>query len=86
MASGSEVTIFISFVSGMLTFLSPCILPLFPLYITYITGKSFDDIKKDSTGPGIRKIDCTSFFMFNRFKAFMRFIPVITGVFLIFVR
>ncbi len=45
MSNGSEVSIIMSFVAGILTFLSPCILPLFPSYVTYITGKSFDDIK-----------------------------------------
>lgn len=45
MTSGSEVSIIVSFFAGILTFLSPCVLPLFPSYITYITGKSFEDIK-----------------------------------------
>ena len=45
MNSGNEVSILISFTAGILTFFSPCILPLFPSYITYITGKSFEDIK-----------------------------------------
>jgi len=45
MVSGSEVSILIAFSAGVLTFLSPCILPLFPSYITYITGRSFEDIK-----------------------------------------
>lgn len=45
MFSGSEVSILIAFSAGILSFLSPCILPLFPSYITYITGRSFEDIK-----------------------------------------
>lgn len=45
MISGSEVSILIAFSAGILSFLSPCILPLFPSYITYITGRSFEDIK-----------------------------------------
>ncbi|MBC8473614.1 MAG: cytochrome c biogenesis protein CcdA, partial [Candidatus Omnitrophica bacterium] len=35
MNNGSEVSIIISFIAGILTFLSPCVLPLFPSYITY---------------------------------------------------
>jgi len=31
------------FIAGFLTFLSPCILPLMPLYLSYITGNSYDD-------------------------------------------
>jgi cytochrome c-type biogenesis protein len=45
MVSGSEVPILIAFSAGVLSFLSPCILPLFPSYITYITGRSFEDMK-----------------------------------------
>jgi cytochrome c-type biogenesis protein len=51
MVAGSEVSILIAFSAGVLTFLSPCILPLLPSYITYITGKSFDEIKS-SDRPG----------------------------------
>jgi len=51
----SEVSIIISFVAGILTFLSPCILPLFPSYIVYITGRSFNDIK-DQTSSSIRRV------------------------------
>ncbi|MFH1782943.1 MAG: cytochrome c biogenesis protein CcdA [Candidatus Omnitrophota bacterium] len=45
MGNVNEVSILISFSAGLLTFLSPCILPLLPSYITYITGKSFEDLK-----------------------------------------
>ncbi len=51
----SEVSIVISFVAGILTFLSPCILPLFPSYIAYITGRSFNEIK-DQSSSSIRRI------------------------------
>jgi len=56
MGTESEVSIIISFGAGLLTFLSPCILPLFPSYITYITGKSFEDIKTSGQALNIRKI------------------------------
>ena len=56
MSSGSEVSIIISFAAGVLTFLSPCILPLFPSYITYITGKSFEDIKTLEGASSLRKV------------------------------
>lgn len=34
-----------SFLAGILTFLSPCILPLIPAYISYISGISLEDIR-----------------------------------------
>ena len=36
-----------SFLAGILTFLSPCILPLIPAYISYISGISLEDIRSD---------------------------------------
>ncbi|MBI3413198.1 MAG: cytochrome C biogenesis protein [Candidatus Aenigmarchaeota archaeon] len=41
----AELSIFIAFVAGVLSFLSPCILPLVPAFIAYISGISFDRIK-----------------------------------------
>lgn len=38
-----------AFFAGLLSFLSPCVLPLIPSYITYITGLSFADL--DSQHP-----------------------------------
>ena len=34
-----------AFVAGLLSFLSPCVLPLIPSYVTYITGLSFADLQ-----------------------------------------
>lgn len=36
----------IAFTAGLLSFLSPCVLPLIPSYITFITGLSLDDVGK----------------------------------------
>ena len=37
-------TMFIAFLAGLISFLSPCVLPLIPGYISYISGTSFDNI------------------------------------------
>lgn len=34
-------TIWIAFLAGLLSFVSPCVLPLYPTYISYISGVSF---------------------------------------------
>ncbi|MBI1972354.1 MAG: sulfite exporter TauE/SafE family protein [Candidatus Aenigmarchaeota archaeon] len=41
----AEITIFVAFIAGILSFLSPCILPLVPAFIAYISGVSADQIK-----------------------------------------
>lgn len=49
-----NVTYFVAFVAGLLTFLSPCILPLIPSFIVYITGVSFKDLKSNDLKKGVR--------------------------------
>ena len=39
-----EISGFIAFFAGLLSFISPCVLPLVPSYITYITGVSFKEL------------------------------------------
>lgn len=46
MTSGADVTFWIAFTAGILSFFSPCVLPLIPSYITYITGLSFGQLKE----------------------------------------
>lgn len=42
--SPPSISLFVAFGAGLLSFLSPCVLPLIPSYITFITGLSFDDV------------------------------------------
>lgn len=49
METGSAVSFSAAFLAGLLTFLSPCILPLIPAYISYITGISFDELKEEGS-------------------------------------
>ena len=35
-----EIGIAIAFTAGVLSFLSPCVLPLVPSYLTFVTGMS----------------------------------------------
>ncbi|MDT8419677.1 MAG: cytochrome c biogenesis protein CcdA [Desulfuromonadales bacterium] len=52
MGTGADVTIWIAFSAGVLSFFSPCVLPLIPSYLTYISGLSFGELKK--AHPGVR--------------------------------
>jgi cytochrome c-type biogenesis protein len=46
-----ELSILVAFVGGLFSFLSPCVLPLFPSYLSFITGMSLDQIQS-TTGDG----------------------------------
>lgn len=39
-----NIPILASFVAGILTFISPCVLPLIPAYVTFITGISLEQL------------------------------------------
>ncbi|MCL4462154.1 MAG: cytochrome c biogenesis protein CcdA [Nitrospirae bacterium] len=40
----SSVTLPLSFLAGLVSFVSPCVLPIVPSYISFVTGLSFDDL------------------------------------------
>ncbi|MDF1502141.1 cytochrome c biogenesis protein CcdA [Roseisolibacter sp. H3M3-2] len=42
----SSVGFAVAFTAGLLSFLSPCVLPLIPSYVTFITGLSLDDAQQ----------------------------------------
>lgn len=41
-----SLSILVAFTAGLLSFLSPCVLPLVPSYITFITGMGLDDVSR----------------------------------------
>lgn len=45
------MNLFIAFLGGIITFVSPCILPLIPVYLAYISGVSFQEL----SAPGSKK-------------------------------
>lgn len=50
-----NISIIGAFVAGLLSFLSPCVLPLIPSYITYITGLSFSDLQAEHPSHKVRQ-------------------------------
>ena len=42
----AEVGIAIAFTAGVFSFLSPCVLPLVPSYLTFVTGMSLEDLQE----------------------------------------
>ncbi len=50
----SEITYWIAFTAGILSFASPCVLPLIPSYLTYITGLSFSQLDDEHPDAKVR--------------------------------
>lgn len=46
MAEPASVGIALAFTAGLLSFLSPCVLPLIPSYLTFVTGVGFEDLTR----------------------------------------
>ena len=40
----TDVSVFAAFFAGLISFVSPCVLPLIPAYVSYITGISVSDL------------------------------------------
>lgn len=47
MILGESLGVAVAFSAGLLSFLSPCVLPLFPSYLSFITGMSVDRLAAD---------------------------------------
>ncbi|MBD7944423.1 MULTISPECIES: cytochrome c biogenesis CcdA family protein [Psychrobacillus] len=43
----SDVNLLLAFGAGFLSFISPCTLPLYPAFLSYITGMSLEELKTD---------------------------------------
>lgn len=62
---GSNITIGIAFVAGILSFLSPCVLPLVPGYVSLMSGVSIDRLKEGGSASGARRAVIFSSLAFN---------------------
>jgi cytochrome c-type biogenesis protein len=51
-----HISLFIAFAAGLLSFVSPCVLPLVPSYITYITGLTLEELTTQTERKGVRAI------------------------------
>ncbi|GMR04401.1 MAG: cytochrome c biogenesis protein CcdA [Thermodesulfobacteriota bacterium] len=59
----TEVSIPLAFLGGILSFASPCVLPLVPSYISFVTGISFEDLTSEDSGK-LKKIIIFNSLMF----------------------
>lgn len=50
----SDVNIFVAFAAGIFSFLSPCVLPLIPSYLSFISGVSLEEIREAQPAASVR--------------------------------
>ncbi len=53
-----------AFLAGILSFLSPCVLPLLPSYVSFITGISFEQLTSEKDRKRVRFLTITNSFAF----------------------
>jgi cytochrome c-type biogenesis protein len=53
---GASLGVAVAFSAGLFSFLSPCVLPLFPSYLSFITGMSVGDLSGDLTAAARRRV------------------------------
>lgn len=64
MQSAENVSLFIAFSAGLLSFVSPCVLPVIPSYISYITGLSLEELTSSEGKARAREVAIKNSLMF----------------------
>ncbi|WP_062104980.1 cytochrome c biogenesis CcdA family protein [Bacillus niameyensis] len=58
-----DINLFLAFGAGFLSFISPCCLPLYPAFLSYITGMSVSELKNENAMFRRRSMLHTLFFL-----------------------
>lgn len=56
MSGVHQLNIATAFLAGLVSFISPCVLPLVPSYLSFLTGTSLEDLKAETTGAAKRRV------------------------------
>ena len=59
----TDISVLLAFGAGFLSFISPCTLPLYPAFLSYITGMSYNELKNEKGMLQKRAILHTLFFL-----------------------
>jgi cytochrome c-type biogenesis protein len=51
----TDVNILVAFTAGIFSFLSPCVLPLIPSYLSFISGVSLEEVRAAQVGSRMRR-------------------------------
>jgi cytochrome c-type biogenesis protein len=55
MTSQGSPDVFLAFVAGLLSVLSPCVLPLLPAYLSLVSGLSLDELREGESDAALRR-------------------------------
>src|SRR5574341_493698 len=58
----AEVSLIAAFGAGVLSFVSPCVLPIIPGYLSFISGLTFQELTSQSRGAIIKKVTVNTVF------------------------
>lgn len=80
----TDVNVFLALGAGFMSFISPCCLPLYPAFLSYITGMSVSELKSENGMMQRRSIIHTIFFLvgFSSIFIMMGFATSFIGEFL----
>lgn len=67
----TDLNVFLALGAGFLSFISPCCLPLYPAFLSYITGMSVGEIKEENAMLKRRSMLHTLFFLIGFSAIFM---------------
>lgn len=67
-----SVSLPLAFLAGLVSFLSPCVLPVVPAYVTYVSGLTLDELGQEgATGARRKAVLHSSFFVAGFLLVFM---------------
>jgi cytochrome c-type biogenesis protein len=61
---GPDVTVFAALIAGLVSFLSPCVLPLVPPYLVYLAGTSLERLADKETEAHVRRATVVAAILF----------------------
>lgn len=61
---GSDISVFLAFGAGFFSFVSPCVLPLVPSYLSFITGITYEDLASKGSDTRLRRLALLHSMMF----------------------
>ena len=76
----SEINVFIAFGAGFLSFVSPCVLPLYPVFLSYITGMSVSEINEENSKLNKKAVIHTISFLIGFSAIFIMMVFVTTYI------